>query len=106
MYIIYNNDGSLKIVSLDTYIQQGNDNVNKVFVAVENKSTDTYTAEAYFELPNGDLNRLLGVVKNEEIDGSPYSGYEITLTAAQTVYAGSLKMNLVLKVLLLPMLLL
>lgn len=97
MFIIYNNDGSLKIVSLDTYIQQGNDGVNKVFVAVEQRNVETYTAEAYFELPNGDLNRLLGVVKNVEIDGSNYNGYEITLTAAQTVYAGSLKMNLVLK---------
>lgn len=93
-YIIFNNDGSIKNLGFADIIVQGDDNTDEIYCAIEGRSNDAYLATAYFELPNGDSNSLSGVASSFSVDGSPYQGYKITLTASQTVFAGNVRMSL------------
>lgn len=93
-YIIFNNDGSIKNIGFADIIVQGDDNTDEIYCAIEGRSNDAYLATAYFELPNGDSNSLSGVASSFSVDGSPYQGYKITLTASQTVFAGNVRMSL------------
>lgn len=93
MKIIYNYDGSIKDLDLEQYINQGNNGVNHIDVAIEGRDNDSYTCEAVFELPNGQLNSLTGVAQTVTDGDDTYNGYRITITAAQTYLAGLLKMS-------------
>lgn len=93
-YIIYNNDGSIKNVNFADIIVQGNNLVDEIFVAVEGRSTDSYLATAYFELPNGDSNFLTATLASRSIDQSAYNGYKFLLTGAQTAFYGRVRMSI------------
>lgn len=93
MYLIYNNDGSLKLKNLCEVIDRGDNNTKQIFVAVENRDNDTYSCIANFRLPDGTINQLTGVASTESIDSeTTYPGFLITLTAAQTLYPGNVEM--------------
>lgn len=93
-YIIFNHDGSIKNVNFAEIIVQGNNLVDEIFVAVEGRSTDSYLATAYFELPNGDSNFLTATLASHSIDQSAYNGYKFLLTGAQTAFYGRVRMSL------------
>lgn len=95
MYIIYNHDGSIKTLVVDESIQQNNNGVNQIFVSIEGYETTDYTCVANFELPDGTLNSLVGVADvGVEVGELTYDGFVITLTNAQTLYPGKLKMSI------------
>lgn len=95
MYIIYNHDGSIKTLVVDESIQQNNNGVNQIFVSIEGYETADYTCVANFELPDGTLNSLVGVADvGVEVGELAYDGFVITLTNAQTLYPGKLKMSI------------
>lgn len=93
-YIIFNHDGSIKNVNFAEIIVQGNNLVDEIFVAVEGRSTDSYLATAYFELPNGESNFLTATPYSHSIDQSSYNGYKFLLTGAQTALYGRVRMSL------------
>ena len=93
-FIIFNHDGSIKNVNFAEIIVQGNNLVDEIFVAVEGRSTDSYLATAYFELPNGESNFLTATPYSHSIDQSPYNGYKFLLTGAQTALYGRVRMSL------------
>ena len=93
-FIIFNHDGSIKNVNFAEIIVQGNNLVDEIFVAVEGRSTDSYMATAYFELPNGESNFLTTTPYSHSIDQSPYNGYKFILTGAQTALYGRVRMSL------------
>lgn len=82
MKIIFNQDGSIESITIPESIQQGNDGVDEIFVKWNGYSNTDYTCDAVFTLPNGDTNTLVATTSG--------SGFLITLTEAQTLYAGKL----------------
>lgn len=95
MYIIYNNDGSVKRTNFAEFIQKGNDNVNSIFVGNVSNDIQDYNVYATFVLPNGELGGpVLGVESSKEINGVVYNGYSIPITAEMTQYAGVIKVSL------------
>lgn len=82
MKIIFNHDGSIKEITLPESIQQGNDGVDEIYLEWEGYPNTDYVCDAIFVLPNESANQLVATM-----DGV---GYKITLTAAQTIYAGRL----------------
>lgn len=92
MYLIYNNDGSIKLINLCEVINRGDNNTKQVFVAVENYENYIYSCVANFRLADGSLNQLNGISQTATINGEQYDGFVITLTSAQTLYPGKLDM--------------
>ena len=92
--VVFNHDGSIKNLSFQDIIVQGNTGVDDIYVAVEGYSNDAYTGVALFTLPNGDLNSLIGVTASFSVDGSQYSGYKFTLNSQQTMLAGLVEMSI------------
>lgn len=89
MYVIFNPDGSIKSIKVGESIQQGNNGVNEIFVAID--SEENYgTPTAYFELPNGSVSAITGIADTLYT----YSGWTFTLTTAQTQYAGKVLMSI------------
>ena len=97
MYVIYNNDGSIKLTNLNEIITQNSNNVSKIFFAVEGYDTDNYNADATFELSNGDANTLVATISSMTLDTTPYVGWEFSLTNAQTASPGRLLASIELK---------
>src|SRR5574344_1310579 len=95
MYLIYNNDGSLKLAVFTDYIMQGSNNANIIFVSISGRSTDSYPCDASFVLPDGiPTYTLAGVYTNFILDGTTYSGYQIALGSDETAQAGALQMSI------------
>lgn len=94
MYILYNADGSINKINLTDFIQQGNNNVNHIFLGIIGKNHSEWSATAYFELPNGDAELLTAAQANEVIDGVKYYGWSISLSAAVTIYEGEVSFSI------------
>lgn len=95
MYILYKQDGSVVKKNLTDYIQKGNNNVNSIFIAIENLDPSEWNATAVFELPNGDLSSETPTYDDDfEIDGETCEGWVVPITAAETIYEGILKLSL------------
>lgn len=94
MIILFNYDGSIKTLIVSESINQGSNNVNKVYAAIEGHPVEDYSCNAIFELPNGDLEQLAGTQSTFTVDDTEYDGYEVSLAESVTIYAGNLKMNL------------
>lgn len=96
MYVIYNNDGSIKNKFLNEFVMQGNAYENVVFVAFEGRSADTYTLYAEFKLPNGSTTTVTSgstpTTKNISSLGI-FTGKCISISNAETLVAGALQMN-------------
>lgn len=93
MYILYNNDGSIKGTNLTDFIQKGNDGVNSIFLAIEGRSNSDWTATCVFVLPNGESEILAAQQSTQTIAGVEYSGWLLTITASVTVYEGIVKFS-------------
>ena len=95
MYVIYNNDGSIKGKFLNEFVMQGNNNVNELFVAIEGR--EDYSLYASFKMPNGSTTTVVSSTPATEfIEGlGTFTGRKILLSNAETLVAGALQMNVV-----------
>ena len=97
MYVIYNNDGSIKSKFLNEFVMQGNSYENVLFVAFDGRSADTYTLYAEFKLPNGTTTTVVSgsTPQTRNVTGvGTYTGKSISLSNAETLVAGALQMNI------------
>ena len=97
MYVIYNNDGSIKSKFLNEFVMQGNSYENVLFVAFEGRSADTYTLYGEFKLPNNSTTTVVSgsTPQTRNIGGlGTYTGKCISLSNAETLVAGALQMNI------------
>jgi len=95
MYVIYNNDGSIKYKLLNEFVEQGNNNVNEVFVAIEGR--ENWALYASFKLPNGSTTTAISSTPTTEFieNIGTFTGRKILLSNAETLVAGALQMNVV-----------
>lgn len=93
LYVIYNQDGSLKATNLNEIITQGS-TTTKLFVYVAGYDTSTHNAIAYCVLPNHTSSAVDGEAETQTIDGTPYSGWTFALTQDETYYYGEMKMSI------------
>lgn len=93
MYIIYNDDGSIKEKNLNEFIQQGDNLTKKIGIVIEGYEPTDYTLLATFKLPNGETT-VLTSNDVEDIEGTEYQGVVITLTESETALAGVVRMNI------------
>lgn len=92
--IILNKDGSIKLLVLPCYIQQGNNGVDELEIGVDGLS-DENTAIANFLRPNGTITSLVGVQKEvSDTDGTIYNGFSFVLTQAETLFEGELNVSI------------
>ncbi len=95
MYILFKSDGSIKTINLTDYIQKGNDGVNSIFCAIEDKNTTQWSADAYFKLPDGYLFTVEALeTTTQNIDGIYYPGYIVPITDDVTAFVGLLTFSL------------
>lgn len=97
MYVIYNNDGSIRYTNLCEIITKNSNNVSEIFISVDGYDTDDYNCDATFELSNGTANSLVATVDSLVLDTTTYYGWKFSLTSAQTACAGDLLMSAMLK---------
>ena len=95
MYVIYNNDGSIKYKLLNEFVEQGNNNVNELFVAIEGR--ENWTLYASFKLPNGNTTTVVSSTPTTEFieNIGTFTGRKILLSNAETLVAGALQMNII-----------
>lgn len=94
MYLIYNNDGSIKFSLFEDFVIQGSDNVNFIYVAIEDRNVEEWTCDASFLLPDNETTLTsAGSVDNFTIDGHPYTGYKIPLTQSITSQSGNMSVS-------------
>lgn len=91
LYVIFNSDGSISDLIVGESIQQGDHLTKQVFAKINGLANTDYVCTGRFTLPNGEYSELVATADTDETFGD---GYSITLTEAQTLYAGDLKMNL------------
>lgn len=91
MYLIYNSDGSIKFSLFKDFVIQGSDNVNFIFVAIEDRNVEEWTCVGSFLLPDETTTLIsAGAVDNFSVDGTNYTGYKIPLTQSITSQSGNL----------------
>lgn len=95
MFIIYNQDGSIKKTNFAEFIQRGNDGSNRIFVCIDGENIQNYTTYALFKLPDGEIGGPInGVQATRTIEGKSYTGYNIPITSAVTMFEGIVHMTL------------
>ena len=93
MYIIYNEDGSIKKVNLTDFIQKGNNNVNNIFIGINKRSNSTWGCSVLFTLPDGSITSTTPTLSTKTIDGVQYDGWSIAIPANATIYEGNVKFS-------------
>lgn len=88
MYILYNNDGSIKKTNLTEVVNQGNNLTNSIFIYIYGVNNASYVATANFTLPDGSVTTLIGEEIYREIDDEELNGHEFALTQNETKYPG------------------
>lgn len=101
LYVIFNSDGSIKYLRVSESIQQGDHLSKQLFAAIKGIRNTEYVCSVKFELPNGEINELVGDIDTQDIQPETinfateqYDGYTVRFTEAQTYLAGNLKVNL------------
>jgi hypothetical protein len=89
IYVRCNNDGSLKKVLIDESINQGNNNVNKIFANVPNLA-DVTSCKATFKLP--DQSHIIIDCSSDTIDEE--EGFSCYLPNTVTLYHGFIYFDL------------
>lgn len=97
MYILYREDGKVLAKNLTDYIQKGNNNVNSIFIAIENKTSAEWSVDAVFTLPDGTPVSYAPTQTTASINGVEYSGWNVSIKASVTVYEGLVQLSLVFK---------
>lgn len=97
-YILYNQDGSIKLTNFTEFINKGSNKVNKIFIGLsidENFNLSNYDSYAVFKLPNDELaGPLIGESANLQVDGVTWHGFKIELTQDVTAFAGLVKCSI------------
>ena len=86
LQIIFNADGSINELVVGTSIQQGDNETKQIFTKIIGVSNSDYTCSGDFLLPDGTVSEVVAETDDD--------GYSITLTEAQTLYAGNIKLSL------------
>ena len=97
MYIIYDNDGQIKLKNIYEIVVQGSNNATEIFVAFDDLTPPAFALSAYFKLPDNSsiLVDPTSVAATREINGKTYYGRVITFDKSITSLTGLVKMNLV-----------
>lgn len=91
MYVIFNQDGSIKETQLSRYVNQHSKGVDFVDVAIDGRTNEDYTCDANFALPNDtNVTEVAQVRYNIVTSSGTYSGYRIEFNEAETEYEGDL----------------
>ena len=94
MYLIYNQDGSIKFTNLNEVITQGS-TTTKIFVNVGGIiPSETVGAIATYKLANNETSSGNGEATLETINNESYNGWLFTLTQDETYYYGTLLMSI------------
>ena len=91
MYLIRNKDGSIKKAFTNEFVNQGSNNVNYIDMAIDGLEVGQWTADCFFELPNGTTAVLAGSQIQFSVDDVTYNGYRVYLKSAVLSYPGILK---------------
>ena len=95
MYIIYNEDGSIRAKNLNQFIMQGNSYANFIEIYLLGKEPSNYHLLAHFTLNNGfETNTFLDEECEMEFEGETIYGRKVSLTKTETALAGKLKLNI------------
>lgn len=92
-YILLKSDGSVLAQSMDYYIQQGSNGVDKIFFGCQ-AAQNTDVGQAICTLPNGQQNTLIGEWDTCTYNNETIGGFLFTLGTSQTNYKGGLMMSL------------
>lgn len=91
MYVIFNQDGSIKETQLGKYVNQHSKGVDFVDVAIDGRTNEDYACDANFALPNDtNVTETAQVRYNIVTSSGTYSGYRIEFNEAETEYEGDL----------------
>ena len=94
MYIIYNEDGSIRKVNLTDFIQKGNDNVNSIFIGIKGRNNDSWACSVLFTLPSDDITTSTPIISTKTIDGVTYHGWTLYIPASATIYEGNVGVSI------------
>jgi hypothetical protein len=98
IYVIFNQDGSIKSKFINEYIQQGDDSSTAVFFAIDGATESEYEYSVFARLPNNQVISVLVESDREEIiNGVKYIGCYFTLDSDITLIEGVLQLNLIAK---------
>lgn len=97
MYVIFNLDGSIKEQNINKFIQQGNNDVDNIYVAVVGRVPESYTLEVSCKIPSGDVVDFSSFEEAtfEDKNGNEYSGYVFSLNDYVTSLKGIVRVNIV-----------
>lgn len=95
MYVIFNQDGSIKETQLGKYVNQHSKGVDFVDVAIDGRTNEDYACDANFALPNDANVTETSQINNKIVTSSgTYSGYRIGFNEAETEYDGDLSCSI------------
>lgn len=94
MYIIYNEDGSIRKVNLTDFIQKGNNNVNHIFIGIKGRDNDSWACSVLFTLLDGSITSSTPITTTKTVEGVRYSGWNVSIPADATVYEGSVSLSI------------
>lgn len=95
MYVIFNQDGSIKETQLGKYVNQHSKGVDFVDVAIDGRTNEDYACDANFALPNDTNVTETAQINNKIVTSSgTYGGYRIGFNEAETEYDGDLSCSI------------
>ena len=95
MYVIFNQDGSIKETQLGKYVNQHSKGVDFVDVAIDGRTNEDYACDANLALPNDANVTETAQINNKIVTSSgTYSGYRIGFNEAETEYDGDLSCSI------------
>lgn len=95
MYVIFNQDGSIKETQLGKYVNQHSKGVDFVDVAIDGRTNEDYACDANFALPNDANVTETAQINNKIVTSSgTYAGYRIGFNEAETEYDGDLSCSI------------
>lgn len=95
MYVIFNQDGSIKETQLGKYVNQHSKGVDFVDVAIDGRTNEDYACDANFALPNDANVTETSQINNKIVTSSgTYGGYRIGFNEAETEYDGDLSCSI------------
>lgn len=95
MYVIFNQDGSIKETQLGKYVNQHSKGVDFVDVAIDGRTNEDYACDANFALPNDANVTETAQINNKIVTSSgTYGGYRIGFNEAETEYDGDLSCSI------------
>ena len=98
-YILFNRDGSVKKTNFTESIYQNSNDVNTIFVSVDDIDIENHSLEGVFVLPDGTFSLEAGVSRSdfEYAPGETADGYLLTITQNETKIPGLVYLTLKVK---------